>query len=55
MLNEPDEYGNELFTALWHEEELETSIPAGSEYTTDENGLPLNPADENGNAKAVFP
>ena len=54
MLNEPDEYGNELFTALWHEEELETSIPAGSEYTTDENGLPLNPADENGNAKAVF-
>ena len=54
MLNEPDEYGNELFPALWHEEELETSIPAGSEYTTDENGLPLNPADENGNAKAVF-
>ncbi len=54
MLNEPDEYGNELFTALWHEEELETSIPASSEYTTDENGLPLNPADENGNAKAVF-
>ena len=54
MLNEPDEYGNELFPALWHEEELETSIPAGSEYTTDENGLPLNPADENGNARAVF-
>lgn len=54
MLNEPDEYGNELFPALWHEEELETSIPASSEYTTDENGLPLNPADENGNAKAVF-
>ena len=54
MLNEPDENGNELFPALWHEEELETSIPAGSEYTTDENGLPLNPADENGNAKAVF-
>ena len=54
MLNEPDEYGNELFPALWHEEKLETSIPAGSEYTTDENGLPLNPADENGNAKAVF-
>lgn len=54
MLNEPDEYGNELFTALWHEEELETSIPASSEYTTDENGLPLNPADENGNARAVF-
>lgn len=54
MLNEPDEYGNELFPALWHEEELKTSIPASSEYTTDENGLPLNPADENGNAKAVF-
>ena len=54
MLNEPDENGNELFPALWHEEELETSIPAGSEYTTDENGLPLNPADENGNARAVF-
>ena len=44
MLNEPDEDGNELFPALWHEEEVTTSIPVGAQITYDENtGLPLTP------------
>ena len=46
MLNEPDENGNQLFTALWHEEEVESHIPVGTEYSLDSNGLPMNPTDE---------
>lgn len=39
MLNENDE----LFAPLWHEEEVESSIPINTEITYDEGGLPLNP------------
>lgn len=46
MLNEPDENGNVLFPALWHEEEVESDIPVGSEYSLDSNGMPMNPTDE---------
>ena len=46
MLNEPDEKGNELFPALWHEEEVNSKIPVGAEITYDENGFPMNPDDE---------
>ena len=42
MLNE-DTGDGELFPALWHEEEVPSSIPADSEITYDESGLPLNP------------
>ena len=42
MLNE-DTGDGELFPALWHEEEVSSSIPADSEITYDESGLPLNP------------
>lgn len=44
FLNEYD--GGEMFYALWHEEEIESSIPVGSEITYDANGLPMNPDDE---------
>ena len=44
--NEPDENGNVLFPALWHEEEVESDIPVGSEYSLDSNGMPMNPTDE---------
>ena len=49
MLNEDDEF----FPALWHNEEVETSIPADSEITYDENGLPLQP-NSDGDMVAVF-
>ena len=42
MLNE-DTGDGELFPALWHEEEVSSGIPADSEITYDESGLPLNP------------
>ena len=42
MLNE-DTGDGELFPALWHEEEVPSGIPADSEITYDESGLPLNP------------
>ena len=40
MLNE-DTGDGELFPALWHEEEVPSGIPADSEITYDESGLPL--------------
>ena len=43
MLNEADEKGNEQFPALWHEEEVDSLIPVGSEITYGEDGLPINP------------
>ena len=49
MLNEDDEF----FPALWHNEEVETTIPADSEITYDENGLPLQP-NSDGDMVAVF-
>ena len=52
MLNEADENGNELFPALWHEEEVRSNIPVGSEITYDSNGLPMNPTDET--ASSIF-
>lgn len=38
--------GDELFYALWHEEEIQSKIPVGSEIKYDANGLPMNPNDE---------
>ncbi len=52
MLNEADENGNELFPALWHEEEVRSDIPVGSEITYDSNGLPMEPTDET--ASSIF-
>ena len=49
MLNTDDEF----FPALWTEQEIETNIPAGSEITYDDNGLPLQTSPE-GEAWAVF-
>lgn len=37
---------DELFYALWHEEEIESGIPVGSEIRYDANGLPMKPTDE---------
>ena len=34
---------DELFAPLWHEEEVDSSIPVDAEITYDEEGLPLNP------------
>jgi penicillin-binding protein 1A len=43
MLNETDADGNELFPALWHNEEVDTGIPYENADTVqyDENGMPL--------------
>lgn len=45
MLNNTWNNG-ELFYALWHEEEIQSKIPVGTEITYDANGLPMNPTDE---------
>ena len=44
LVNEVD--GEELFYALWHQEEIQSDIPVGAEITYDANGLPMNPTDE---------
>lgn len=44
--------GDELFYALWHEEEIESDIPVGAEIKYDVNGLPMNPTDES--ASSIF-
>lgn len=51
MLNNTWE-GDELFYALWHEEEIESDIPVGAEIKYDVNGLPMNPTDES--ASSIF-
>ncbi len=43
---------DELFYALWHEEEIESDIPVGAEIKYDANGLPMNPTDET--ASTIF-
>lgn len=49
MLNENDEF----FPALWHNEEIDTTIPADAEITYDENGLPLQ-ENSSGEMVSVF-
>ena len=54
MLNEPDENGSQLFPALWHEEEVESKIPVGTEYELDAYDHPVNPPNAEGVSTAVM-